>query len=100
MNLLFSSRHSGAIDIFKRAGSIVKLKQAMGHSSINVSLTYLRGLEIAELIEEDMLMVSLFKITCCLTLICINLQITNLLKYEKSISINGRNISYSLSTNS
>ena len=29
----------------------------MGHSSINVSLTYLRGLEIAELMEEDMPMV-------------------------------------------
>ncbi|WP_392347573.1 hypothetical protein [uncultured Polaribacter sp.] len=26
----------------------------MGHSSINVNLTYLRGLEIAELKEEDM----------------------------------------------
>jgi hypothetical protein len=26
----------------------------MGHSSINVSLTYLRGLEIAELKESDM----------------------------------------------
>ena len=30
---------------------------AMGHSSINVSLTYLRGLEIAELKEEDIPMV-------------------------------------------
>jgi uncharacterized cupin superfamily protein len=29
----------------------------LGHSSINVSLTYLRGLEIAELKEEDMPMV-------------------------------------------
>jgi hypothetical protein len=29
----------------------------MGHSSINVSLTYLRGLEVAELKEEDMPMV-------------------------------------------
>jgi hypothetical protein len=29
----------------------------MGHSSINVSLTYLRGLEIDELKEEDMPMV-------------------------------------------
>ena len=27
----------------------------MGHSSINVSLTYLRGLEVPELTEEDML---------------------------------------------
>jgi hypothetical protein len=26
----------------------------MGHSSVNISLTYLRGLEIAELTEEDM----------------------------------------------
>ena len=29
----------------------------MGHSSINVSLTYLRGLEITELKEDDMPMV-------------------------------------------
>jgi hypothetical protein len=26
----------------------------MGHSSINVSLTYLRGLEIPQLTEDDM----------------------------------------------
>ena len=29
----------------------------MGHSSLNVSLTYLRGLEVAELTVEDMPMV-------------------------------------------
>jgi hypothetical protein len=29
----------------------------MGHSSINVSLSYLRGLELPELKEEDMPMV-------------------------------------------
>ena len=51
---LYSFRHSGAIDIFKRTGSITKLQKAMGHSSINVSLTYLRGLEISELAESDM----------------------------------------------
>ena len=51
---LYSFRHSGAIEIFKRTGSITKLQKAMGHSSINVSLTYLRGLEIAELKEDDM----------------------------------------------
>ncbi|MDA9341899.1 site-specific integrase [Flavobacteriaceae bacterium] len=51
---LYSFRHSGAIEIFKRTGSITKLQKAMGHSSINVSLTYLRGLEIAELKESDM----------------------------------------------
>jgi integrase len=51
---LYSFRHSGAIDIFKRTGSITKLQKAMGHSNITVSLTYLRGLEIAELKEADM----------------------------------------------
>jgi len=30
---------------------------SMGYSSLNVSLTYLRGLEMAELKEEDMPMV-------------------------------------------
>jgi integrase len=54
---LYSFRHSGAIEIFKRTGSLTKLQKAMGHSSINVSLTYLRGLKVAELKEEDMPMV-------------------------------------------
>ena len=54
---LYSFRHSGAIQIFKRTGSITKLQKAMGHSSLNVSLTYLRGLEVAELTESDMPMV-------------------------------------------
>ena len=51
---LYSFRHSGAIDIFKRTGSITTVQKAMGHSSINVSLTYLRGLEVPELTEKDM----------------------------------------------
>ena len=51
---LYSFRHSGAIEIFKRTGSIQKLQRAMGHSSLQVSLTYLRGLEVTELKEEDM----------------------------------------------
>ena len=51
---LYSFRHTGAIDVYKRTGSIEKLKAAMGHSNIMVSLTYLRGLDLAELKEEDM----------------------------------------------
>ena len=47
-------RGSGAIEIFNRTGSITKLQKAIGHSSINVSLTCLRGLEIADLKEEYM----------------------------------------------
>ena len=54
---IYSFRHSGAIEIFKRTGSLTKLQRAMGHSSLQVSLTYLRGLEITELKEEDMPMV-------------------------------------------
>lgn len=30
-----------------------KLKADMGHSNVMVSLTYLRGLDVAELKEED-----------------------------------------------
>ena len=51
---LYSFRHSGAIEIYKRTGSLSKLQKAMGHSSLAVSLTYLRGLEVSELEEEDM----------------------------------------------
>ena len=51
---LYSFRHSGAIEIFKRTSSLTKLQKAMGYSSINVSLTYLRGLEIGALKEEEL----------------------------------------------
>jgi integrase len=51
---LYSFRHTGAIDVYKRTGSLEKLKAAMGHSNIMVSLTYLRGLDVAELKEKDM----------------------------------------------
>jgi len=54
---IYSFRHSGAIEIFKRTGSLTKLQRAMGHSSLQVSLTYLRGLEVTELTEDDMPMV-------------------------------------------
>lgn len=54
---IYSFRHTGALEIFKRTGSITKLQKAMGHSSIKVSLTYLRGLEVPELNEEDMPMI-------------------------------------------
>jgi integrase len=51
---LYSFRHSGAIEIYKRTGSLSKLQKALGHSSLSVSLTYLRGLEVSELEESDM----------------------------------------------
>ena len=54
LQTLYSFRHSGAIEIFKRTSSLTKLQKAMGYSSINVSLTYLRGLEIGALKEEEL----------------------------------------------
>lgn len=51
---LYSFRHTGAIEIYNRTGSLHKLQKAMGHSTINVSITYLRGLEIPELEDSDM----------------------------------------------
>jgi hypothetical protein len=57
INASRGSTSDGAIEIFKRIGALTKLQKAMGHSSLNVSLTYLRGLEVAELKEEDMPMV-------------------------------------------
>lgn len=43
--------------IYKRTGSLSKLEKAMEHSSLTVSLTYLRGLEVSELEENDMPMI-------------------------------------------
>ena len=51
---LYSFRHSGAIKVFEKTQDLVKLQYVMGHSDLKVTLTYLRGLEIAELKEEDM----------------------------------------------
>ena len=51
---IYSFRHSGAIETYKRTGSLSKLQKAMGHSSLAVSLTYLRGLEVSDLEECDM----------------------------------------------
>jgi site-specific recombinase XerD len=51
---MYSYRHSGALNVFEQTCSLVKLQQVMGHSSLQVSLTYLRGLEVKQLKVEDM----------------------------------------------
>lgn len=51
---LYSWRHHGAIKVFEKTGSLLKLQQVMGHSDLKVSLTYLRGLEIKQLDVEDL----------------------------------------------
>jgi integrase len=51
---LYSFRHTGAIEIYKRTGNLSILQQAMGHASLAVSLGYLRNLEVPMLSVEDM----------------------------------------------
>ena len=51
---LYSFRHTGAIKVFEKTGSLLKLQQVMGHSDMKVSLTYLRGLEVKKLDVEDL----------------------------------------------
>ena len=51
---LYSFRHTGAIKVFEKTGSLQKLQQVMGHSDLKVSLTYLRGLEVKQLDVEDL----------------------------------------------
>jgi integrase len=51
---LYSFRHTGAIEIFKRTGSLQLLQQAMGHASLAVTLGYLRNLDVPVLKEEMM----------------------------------------------
>ena len=51
---LYSFKHSGAIQVYEKTGSLTKLQQVMGHSDMKVSLTYLRGLEIKQLDIEDL----------------------------------------------
>jgi integrase len=51
---LYSFRHTGAIKVFEKTGSLLKLQQVMGHSDMKVSLTYLRNLEVSNLDVEDL----------------------------------------------
>ena len=51
---LYSLRHTSAIKVFEKTGSLQKLQQVLGHSDMKVSLTYLRGLEVKQLDVEDL----------------------------------------------
>ena len=41
---LYSFRHTGAIDVYQKTHDPYKVQQMMGHSSLVVTLTYLRSL--------------------------------------------------------
>ena len=42
------------IRVYEKIGSLTKLQQVMGHSLLQVSLTYLRGFEVAQLDHSDL----------------------------------------------
>ena len=51
---LYSLRHTGAIAVYEKTKNIKILQQVMGHSDMATSLTYLRGLEVRQLDQNDM----------------------------------------------
>lgn len=51
---LYSFRHTGAIRVFEKSGSLATLQRVMGHSDMKVSLTYLRGLEVKQIDNENL----------------------------------------------
>ena len=54
INSIRNNRHTGAIEIYKRTKNLSILQQAMGHSTLAVTLGYVRGLEIPSLRLEGM----------------------------------------------
>lgn len=51
---LYSFRHTAALQLFESNGDIKKLSFAMGHSSLEVTLNYLKHMARTELTEKDM----------------------------------------------
>ena len=52
---LYSFRHSAAVDVFTRHQNLHLLQKLFGHSSLAVSLTYLRSIGQAEILDENLL---------------------------------------------
>jgi integrase len=51
---LYSFRHTGAVELYRKTKDPYKVQQAMGHSTLTVTLTYLRSLGISITISEDL----------------------------------------------
>lgn len=51
---IYSFRHTGSIQLYERDKDILKLKKTLNHSRIQVTVGYLRGLEVNNLTEADM----------------------------------------------
>jgi len=51
---IYSFRHTGSIQLYERDKDIIKLKKTLNHSRVQVTVGYLRGLEINTLTADDM----------------------------------------------
>lgn len=51
---IYSFRHTGAVELYRKTKDPYKVQQAMGHSSLTVTLTYLRSLGISTMIADDL----------------------------------------------
>jgi integrase len=51
---LYSFRHTGAISVYEKTGSLRTVQTVMGHASMAVTLGYLRGLEVCALNADEM----------------------------------------------
>ena len=54
LQALYSFRHTDAIEIYNRTNNLSTLQHAMEHSTLAVTLVYLRGLDIPQIKQEDM----------------------------------------------
>jgi len=50
---LYSFRHTAAINLYMKTKDLYKVQQAMGHSSMTVTLTYMRSLGVINNISSD-----------------------------------------------
>ena len=51
---LYSFRHTGAIEVYKKSKDVAAVQRVMGHASMQVTLGYSRNLEVPVLRVEDM----------------------------------------------
>lgn len=51
---LYSFRHTGAIEVYKKTRSISTLQSVLGHKSLQTSIIYIRNLEVPQIQEIDL----------------------------------------------
>jgi site-specific recombinase XerD len=50
---LYSFRHTAAINLYMKTKDLYKVQQALGHSAMTVTLTYMRSLGLINALNAD-----------------------------------------------